>query len=139
MRVTYIWYVPAVTYADLEPGLSGLASMTVTEGDLATALGSGDVAVLGTPRIVALAEEATCAAVAPQLPAAETTVGVRVELDHTRASGMGAQVTADALLSYVDGRRLVFDVVVRDDRGQVATGRIERMVVDRLRFIAGVD
>lgn len=139
MSVRPICYVRSVTHAELEPGLSGIAAMTVTEGGLATALGSGDVAVLGTPRIVALAEEATCAAVAPRLAKDETTVGTRVELDHTRATGLGASVSADALLSHVDGRRLTFHVAVRDDRGQVAAGRIERVVVDRMRFIAGLE
>ena len=91
--------------------------------------------MLGTPRIVALAEEATCAAVAPRLAPGETTVGVRVELDHTKQTLVGEQVTADALLVAVDGRRLLFDVSVRDAGGQVAVGKVRRVVVDRGRFL----
>ncbi len=109
--------------------------MTVAEEDTAISLGSGDVPVLGTPRVVALAEEATCAAVAAQLAPAETTVGVRVELDHTKPTLVGEQLTADALLVAVEGRRLVFDVAVRDAGGQVAAGRVRRVVVDRDRFL----
>lgn len=124
--------------SELEPGLSGLASMIVTEADSAIAMGSGDVPVLATPRLVALAEEATCAAVGPGLAPGETTVGIRVAIDHTRATAIGGSATADALLAKVDGRRLEFDVVVRDGGGQVASGRVTRMVVDRDRFVAGL-
>ena len=103
--------------------------------DTAAALGSGDVEVLGTPRLVALVEEAACAAIAPRVAAAETTVGVRVELDHAKPTPVGDRVTADALVTNVEGRRLDFDVVVRDSRGQVASGKVVRMLVDRRRFL----
>ncbi len=127
-----------MTHADLEPGLSGSAHLVVTEDDTAEALLSGDVPVLATPRIVALAEEATCAAVARALGPGETTLGVRIELDHSKATVVGDSATADALLSDVDGRRLVFEVVVRDGSGQIASGTIERVVVDRERFLSGL-
>jgi len=39
----------------LEPGLVGSFRYTVTEADTAVALGSGEVPVLATPRVLALA------------------------------------------------------------------------------------
>jgi predicted thioesterase len=120
----------------LQPGLSARVELTVTDADTAQALGSGDVPVLGTPRLVALAEAATVAATAAQLERGATTVGTRVEFDHTAASAVGRRITVLAVLSKVDGRRLVFDIVVRDGQEQVAEGRVERMVVDRQRFLA---
>ncbi|HKD98139.1 MAG TPA: hotdog domain-containing protein [Micromonosporaceae bacterium] len=120
----------------LQPGLSARVELTVTDADTAQAVGSGDVPVLGTPRLVALAEAATVAATAAQLDRGSTTVGTRVELDHTAASAVGRRVTVLAVLSKVDGRRLVFDIVVRDGQEQVAEGRVERVVVDRQRFLA---
>ncbi|NIT94639.1 MAG: thioesterase, partial [Actinobacteria bacterium] len=101
------------------------------EGDGAAALGSGDVPVLGTPRLVALAEEATVAAVGPVLGSAETSVGVRVEIDHLRATPIGDTVTVDAMLSHVDGRRLTFEIGATDSGGTVARGKVVRVVVDR--------
>jgi fluoroacetyl-CoA thioesterase len=120
----------------LQPGLSARVELTVTDADTAQALGSGDVPVLGTPRLVALAEAATVAATAAQLERGTTTVGTRVEFDHTAASAVGRRVTVLAVLSKLDGRRLFFDIVVRDGTEQVAEGRIERVVVDRQRFLA---
>src|SRR5205823_10456799 len=64
------------------------------------------VAVLGTPRVVALAEAATIAALAGAVGDHETTVGSRVELDHLAPSPVGARVRAEAVLDGVAGRRL---------------------------------
>ena len=73
----------------MEAGLKASVTLTVAEDDLAIAHRSGDVPVLATPRVVALCEEATVAAVAGQVPEGSTTVGSRVECDHTRRSLLG--------------------------------------------------
>lgn len=121
----------------MQPGSTAEIELTVTDADTAIALGSGDVPVLATPRLVALCEEATVAAISGQTPAGATTVGSRVECDHTRASRVGDRVTARATLVDVDARRLQFTVTVADDGGHpVAVARIWRVVVDRDRFLA---
>ncbi|PTA45927.1 thioesterase family protein [Micromonospora sp. RP3T] len=117
------------------PGLTAHVELTVTDADTAEAVGSGDVPVLGTPRVVALAEAATVAAVAARLPAGSTTVGVRVELEHRTATPVGRTVSARAELVKVDGRRLVFEVTVTDGPAVAAQGRVERALVDRRRFV----
>jgi fluoroacetyl-CoA thioesterase len=117
-----------------EPDVSASVSAQVTAADTARALGSGDVAVLGTPRALALAEAATVAAVAGTLEPGQTTVGTRVELDHLLPSPVGATVTAEAVLVARAGRRLTFDVRLTQDGTEVATGRITRAIVDRTRF-----
>jgi fluoroacetyl-CoA thioesterase len=119
-----------------DPVVSATVSARVTADDTATALGSGDVAVLGTPRAVALAEAATVAAVAGTLPAGRTTVGTRVELDHLAPSPVGATVTAEAVLVERTDRRLTFEVRLTQDGELVASGRVTRAVVDRTRFPA---
>ena len=119
----------------LRPGLSGTATMVVTDDDTALAFGSGDVPVLATPRVVRLAEEATVRAVADELGSEETTVGYRVQLDHLAPTAVGGQVDAEATLETVEGRRLTFRVSVSDGRGLVAAGRITRVVVERERFL----
>ncbi len=119
----------------LRPGLSACATMTVSERDTAEALGSGDVQVLGTPRVVGLAEEASVLAVAGQLPEGTTSVGYRVQLDHLAPTAVGGVVRAEAVLETVASRRLTFRVTVSDARGLVAAGRLTRVVVDRARFL----
>jgi fluoroacetyl-CoA thioesterase len=120
---------------DLRPGLSARVVLTVTDADTAQALGSGDVPVLGTPRVLALAEAATVAATAGRLPAGATTVGTRVELAHLAPTAVGRSVAAEAILSTVAGKRLEFIVAVRDGAAVVARGEVERRVVDRESFM----
>ncbi|WP_370040727.1 thioesterase family protein [Micromonospora sp. M71_S20] len=119
----------------LTPGLTARVELTVTDTDTAEAVGSGDVPVLGTPRVLALAEAATVAATAARMPGGSTTVGTRVELDHRAATPVGRTVVAQARLTAVDGRRLHFEVSVSDGDETVAEGRVERVLVDRQRFV----
>ena len=92
--------------------------------------------MLATPRLVALCEEATVAAIAGQLPEGSTSVGTRVEIDHMKPSLVGEIVTARATLVDVDARRLQFTVTVADaDGGAVAVARVWRVIVERDRFL----
>jgi fluoroacetyl-CoA thioesterase len=121
----------------MRAGLGAEVEIVVGDDDTALRLGSGDVPVLGTPRLLALAEAATVKAVASYLGEGETSVGTRVELEHRAATPTGVRVTVVAELQQVDGARLVFGVEATDERGVVVgKGRVERVVVDRERFLA---
>jgi fluoroacetyl-CoA thioesterase len=136
--------LPSSNETASEPGLSvGLRASVraaVTEADTAEAMGSGDVPVLATPRLLALAEAATCAAVVPQLAAGLTSVGTSASVEHRTASPLGAEIVVEAELTEVDGRRLVFGFIARaQNTGEdvvVGAGTVERVVLDRARFIA---
>jgi fluoroacetyl-CoA thioesterase len=122
----------------LNPGLRAGFAYTVTEADTAVAAGSGDVPVLATPRVLALSERASVAAVAGALEEGATTVGARVELEHLKATPVGATVQVEAVLERVDGRRLEFAVRVVDGERTVARGWVIRVVVDRAAFLRGI-
>ena len=119
----------------LSPGLEAAFRYVVTGADTATAIGSGAVPVLATPRALALAERATLAAVAGALEAGATTVGTRVELDHLAPSPVGAELSVRAVLERVDGRRLQFAVRLIDGDRVVARGLVTRVVVDAAAFV----
>jgi len=119
----------------LRPGLRGEAHLRVGDADTALALGSGDVAVLGTPRLVALIEAAAMAALRDALDDGATSVGTAVSIEHLAATPVGREVHAEATLRDVDGRALGFAVRAWDDRGDVARGEHRRAVVDRQRFL----
>ena len=125
---------------DVAVGLEAALAFDVTDADTAMALGSGDVPVLATPRLLAWLEAATIACVAPALDAASTSVGTRVEIEHIAASPVGASLVAHATVSHVDGRLVRFEVAAEHIVGDavpvvVATGRVTRVVVDRQRFL----
>lgn len=119
----------------ISAGLAARATMSVTDSDTAVAMRSGDVAVLGTPRLVALCEEACCQAVEGLLPEGTTTVGMRVQLDHLSPTRVGSEVTADATLERVEGRRLTFVVAATDPAGLIGAGRMTRVLVEARSFL----
>ena len=111
----------------------------VTHSDTAIALGSGDVPVLATPRLIAWLEAATVEA-CPDLAADETSVGTRVDIEHLLATPIGARVDAAAELVHRDGRLLRFAVSAQHDVGHgpalIAQGQVTRVVVRREPFLA---
>lgn len=116
-------------------GLSARLERVVGAEDTAAALGSGDVPVLATPRLVAWAEAATTAALAGRLPAGSTSVGTRIELDHRAPTAVGGSVVIDVEVVAVDERLVRFTVQVTEGDAPVAAGVVVRAVVDRDRFL----
>jgi len=129
-----------VAALDLATGLSAQIRRTVTQDDTALALGSGDLDVLATPRLLAWCEQATLAVLDGRLPGDQTSVGSRVELVHQRGSRVGVEVAVRAVLGHADGRLIRFDVVAEQagaDGSTAVVGRalVTRVVVDRERFL----
>ena len=136
------------TDVTIQPGRRGAASMTVTEADLSSAFGSGEVPALATPRIVALLEEATLVALEGALDPSQTSVGMRIHVDHLAPSPLGSEVVAHVELDQVDGRRLTFSAEARGEGADgplLASATIIRVVVNteaflgRLRSADGTD
>jgi fluoroacetyl-CoA thioesterase len=123
------------TSVPVKPGLSAAVEMVVADADTALALRSGSVAVLGTPRLIALCEEAAIIAIQDELDPEITSVGMKVQLDHLAPTAVGQRVKAEATVEKVNGRRITFMVSVNDDRGLVAVGRVTRVIVDAERFL----
>jgi fluoroacetyl-CoA thioesterase len=144
-------------------GQRASVSTVVADEDTAISAGSGDVPVLATPRLLALAEAAAVAAIAPHLPPGMTSVGTSASLEHRRASPIGAEVVVEAELTEVDGRRLMFSFIARESAPRpgegaatagedgvreegagldseedlvVGAGTVERVLVDRAVFRA---
>jgi predicted thioesterase len=120
------------------PGLRGRSAHTVTDADTAIAMRSGEVPTLATPRLVALMEEATVVALVGELGEGETSVGMRIHIDHLSPSGPGAGVMAEAVLEAVEGRRLTFGATATVGETVVATASIVRVVVATGRFLGRV-
>lgn len=121
-------------------GLSAQLELTVGVEDTAEHVGSGDVPVLATPRLIALCEEATLRATEGHLSKAQSSVATRVQFDHLAPVALGSVVLAEATLVKAEGRRLIFTVSAArledDGGGLVGAGRVTRVVVDRATFLA---
>jgi len=120
----------------IELGMAAVVGLVVEEADTAVALGSGDVLVLGTPRVVALMEQAAVSALAGSLDEGFTSVGTRITIDHLAPSFVGATVEAFAEVVAVDGRSVVFRLTVREGEQLVARGEHARFIVNREQFLS---
>ena len=114
-------------------------TFTVSDADTAAAVGSGSLPVLGTPRLLAWCEAATCAAIDPTLAEGSTSVGTRVSLEHVAASPVGQEVEVTASAAYVDGRLHRFTVGARHvggDNKVIGSAEVTRVVVDAEKFLS---
>ena len=109
--------------------------LKVEEQNLAVSMGSGSLAVLATPAVVALMEYAASSLANDIIGDKElTTVGTRISIDHTSATPVGAKVTATARLVKQDGRVFEFEVSAADQKGEIARGTHTRVSVNAKRF-----
>lgn len=120
----------------LEKGLSYTVEVVVDQQNTALAIGSGDLEVFATPAMLAAMENAAMKAVARQLPEGSTTVGSEISASHIKPSFVGARISATAVLTEVDGRKLTFSVGASDSEGIIGEGTHIRYIVDRERFMA---
>ncbi len=119
---------------NLQLGIRGQAHTTVTSLNTAKAMGSGQLEVFATPAMVALMEQAAVNSL--NLPEGQSSVGTSLSIVHTSASPLGTKVSATAELIEIDRRRLVFQVEVCDEAGQIGEGKHERFIIDIEHFLA---
>ena len=120
----------------MEKGLTYTSTTQVDATNVAAAVGSGDMHVFATPIMVALMENAAMLAVAEHLPEGCGTVGAMMHTSHVKPSPMGETVTATAVLTEVEGRKLTFRVEASDSKGVIGEGTHVRYIVDRERFLS---
>lgn len=119
-------------------GSTATVSHQVSDADIAQTLGTGDVPVLASSRLLTWAEQATCAAIEAELDDASISVGIGLRIEHLQPSPLDTAVSVRAELVHVDGRQLVFQVQAKHDDGEVVgRGEVTRMVLNRERFLQG--
>lgn len=122
----------------IEIGLKHTSELTVTDAVTAVKVGSGDMPVLATPMMMALMENAAMLAVRDALPEGCTTVGGHIESSHLKPSRVGDVVRAEAELTKVDGKKIVFKVSAYSGDILLGEGTHLRFIVDRDKFMSKV-
>ena len=120
----------------IEVGLKHTSTLVVTDDVTAVKIGSGDMAVLATPAMMALMENAAMLAVVDALPEGSTTVGGHIASSHLKPSKVGDTVTATAEVVKVDGKKIEFKVSAYQGDVLIGEGSHLRFVVDRERFMS---
>ena len=120
--------MPAVA---LEPGISGPDGF-LGEGQLLTDVGGTiGISVLSTPGMIGMIERNAAILAFEHLPEGKATVGFEVCVKHVGAAAEGSTCTVSAVLrEVVDGRKLRFDVEVREGERTIGVGTHERRAID---------
>lgn len=120
----------------MEAGIKNEKSIVVTDEVTASKVGSGLLPVYATPSMIALMEGTCAESVQPYLAEGEGTVGVAVNIKHIAATPVGMTVRCESLLKEVNGKKLVFEVNVYDEKGLVGTGIHKRAIINNEAFMA---
>lgn len=119
----------------LETGIKGKLSRMVTEDMTAKKVGSGQLDVLATPMLIAMAEECAWKSVADALEDGTGTVGTKMKLSHMATTPVGMEVHCETELIHVERRRLTFSIRAYDAVEKIAVGVHERFIVANDRFL----
>lgn len=91
--------------------------------------------VYSTPDMIRLMEAAAFHALQPCCEGDEITVGTSINIERRAASGVGARITAEAVLESFDGRFYTLRVTARDDKQEIGRGTVGRAVVSIGKFL----
>ena len=133
-----------MTAKPLAPGLSHALTIPVEERLTVPAVSASFTGFADMPPVFATAllvgfVEWTCIeALRPHLAPGQHTLGTHVNLSHCAATPVGFNVTATVELIAIEGKKLTFKVVCRDDVEVICEGLHERHIVDEARFLASV-
>jgi predicted thioesterase len=116
-------------------GKTATVTTTVTEQNTAKAVGSGSLDVFATPMMIALMEQAASECLADILEQGQTSVGTQINVAHTAASGLGAAISATAVITQFEGRKVEFNITASDGTREIGAGTHSRVIVDAKRFI----
>lgn len=117
----------------MKPGLDIGASLTKRyeiDKDRTIGFMGEHLRVYATPLMVKDVENACRDLLSNYLESTENTVGARVEIDHLGPTLIGMWVDVVVKLTGIEGRRINFDIEVRDELDTVGKAKHTRFVVD---------
>ncbi len=116
-------------------GATGSFSLVVNPEHLANRFKDATLpAVLATPVMIMVMENAALNAIKPYLDAGESALGTRVDVRHVAATPAGRRMTGEATVTSVDGRRIEFAIRATDGAEEIGVGTHERMVINLAKF-----
>jgi predicted thioesterase len=115
----------------LRPGIERSEEFTVEDRLVTDVGGTIGVSVLSTPGMIAVMEHNSAVLAFENLPEGKATVGFEVCVKHVAAAAEGANCTVHSKLrEVVDGRKLRFDVEVKEGERTIGVGTHERRVIE---------
>ncbi len=120
-------------------GTVGEERFVVSERHLIDFAHDGMPQILCTPWLIWFLEHAARNAVLPLLEPGESTVGVVLNVEHTAATPLGAQVVCRARVIYADGPLISFQFEAHDEHEKIAGGSHKLRVIQAARLAKTVE
>ena len=117
-------------------GAVGISQMSVRPGDTALAHGSGDMPILSSSFLLTLMESACNSAVAEFLDQGESTILQQIALEINESVGIGAEIQGSATCTNLEDNLISFVCEIHDASRLIASATMERLVVDRVSYLA---
>lgn len=108
----------------------------VEEKHTAAAMGSGDLAVLATPALVAMVENTAKESIQILVNPGQTTVGIQIQMNHSAAAALGKKVLCKVNLIQQEKRVLVFQFEAMVEDRLIASGIHKRAIVETEKFMS---
>lgn len=127
---------PATRVKEIPLGLTNRYEVTPGKDHTAAAVGNAGVEVVGTPFLIGYLEIASHVAILPYCEEGEATVGARIEVDHLAPALPLNPLVADARVIAIEGRRITFEVEIRQGKRVIMKGRHGRAIVRLDKLLA---
>lgn len=115
----------------IAPGIERTDEFSVEEGLVTDVGGTIGARVLSTPGMIAMMERCSSLLAFENLDEGKATVGFEVCVKHVAAAAEGARCQVRSTLREVaDGRKLRFEVEVREGERTIGVGTHERRVIE---------
>ncbi len=107
----------------------------VTTEDTAAKYGSGTLAVYATPAMIAFMEQTAYMSIEEFLPEGFGSVGISLNVQHTKATLPSVTVHCVAEVTKVEGKRVFFKVTAFDESGEIGSGEHVRYIINNEEFL----
>jgi fluoroacetyl-CoA thioesterase len=121
--------------ASLQPGIARVNRVAV-DRDRTIAFMGEEGRVYATPRMIGDIEYTCRDLILAHADAGEDSVGVEVAVRHLAPTLQGMTVEIAVRVAAVEGRKVTFDVLVKDELDEISRGTHTRFVVDVEKTIA---
>lgn len=121
---------------EIKEGLSFKQTIKVELKDTAKIWGSGNLEVFATPAMVGLMENTALKCISSYIPLGLDTVGIEINTKHIKATKVGINVTCEAIIYKIDGKKIFFNIKASDECGEIGSSEHIRYIVDTNKFLS---
>ncbi len=118
--------------SSFRPGVSRVNRIVVDQGRTISFMGA-EARTYSTPSMILDIEHTCRSLIVEHADPGEDSVGMEVNVKHLAPTLLGMTAEITVTVTAVEGRKVLFDVAVKDELDQVCSGTHARFVVDKAK------